>query len=115
MLKKFLYWSPRVLSILFIIFLSVFALDVFSEYQGLKIIPALLIHLAIPLILLIVLVVAWKRDLVGMIIFLVSALYYITMVGFDENWTIYALIPGPAIVIGILFLLNWLQQRKLHE
>lgn len=32
--KRTLFWTPRVLSIAFIAFLSIFALDVFSEHLG---------------------------------------------------------------------------------
>ncbi len=33
-MKQFLFWSPRVLTILFALFLSLFALDVFGEGYG---------------------------------------------------------------------------------
>ena len=32
--RRALYWAPRALSILYILFLSMFALDVFSEGRG---------------------------------------------------------------------------------
>ena len=44
--KRVFHWSPRVLSILFALFLSIFALDVFSEgYAFAETILALLMHL----------------------------------------------------------------------
>ncbi len=112
MKNKFLYWSPRILSILFVMFLSVFALDVFSEYQGWAVLPALFMHLLIPLALLIAVIAAWKWDLVGAVVFILFALYYVWTVGLHRDWSVYAVISGPAIVTGILFLLNWLQKRK---
>ena len=33
-IRQFLFWSPRVLTILFALFLSLFALDVFEEGYG---------------------------------------------------------------------------------
>jgi hypothetical protein len=44
--QQLLFWSPRILCILFAGFISMFALDVFDEYHGfLEIAKAMLIHL----------------------------------------------------------------------
>jgi hypothetical protein len=110
--KKFLYWSPRILSLLFVVFLSLFSLDVFNEYQGLAMLPALFMHLLLPIILLLAIIAAWKWDLVGAIVFLAFALYYVWMVGFNRHWSWYVTISGPAIIIGYLFLLNGLQKKQ---
>ena len=111
MLNKFLYWSPRVLSVLFVMLLSLFALDVFNEYQGFAVFPPLLMHLLIPFIMLLVAIVAWKRDLFGAFFFFAFALYYVWTVGLDRHWSWYVTIAGPAVVIGTLFLLDWFRKR----
>ena len=111
MKNKFLYWSPRILSLLFVTFLSLFALDVFSGYQGLAVLPTLLMHLLMPIALLIAIIVAWKLELVGAITFFCFAFYYIVLVGFNRDWSWYATIFGPAIIVGVLFLLSWLKKR----
>ncbi|MFA6338462.1 MAG: hypothetical protein WCW87_00135 [Candidatus Paceibacterota bacterium] len=114
MLNKFLYWSPRVLSILFIMFLSLFALDVFdSGYQGWEMVTALFMHLLLPIVLLLVLIISWKRDLVGAIAFFAFAIFYVYMVGLDRHWSWYVAISGPAVITGILFLLSRLRKRKI--
>jgi len=113
MTNKFLHWSPRLLSLLFLIFLSLFALDVFNEYQGLAALPALLTHLLLPFVLLLAIIAAWKWDLVGAITFLAFAIYYVIMVGFGRHWSWYVSISGPALVIGILFLLSWIKNKKI--
>ena len=110
--NKFLHWAPRILSLLFVGFLSIFSLDVFSEYSGLSVILPLFVHLLIPLIVLIAILIAWKRDLVGMAIFLFFAGYYVYMVGPDRHWSLYASISGPALLISILYLLNWLSRKE---
>ena len=115
MLDKSLYWAPRILSLLFIVFLSLFALDVFSEYQGLSVLLPLLIHLLPSLVLLAIVIIAWKYDLVGAISFLAAAIYYIWMVGLDRHWSWYASISGPAVIVGVLFFLSWLRKRKILE
>jgi hypothetical protein len=111
MKNKFLYWSPRLLSIFFIILLSLFSLDVFGEYQGWAVLPALLMHLVIPVILLVAVIASWKWDLAGAIAFILFAVYYVALVGLGRDWTWYATISGPAVIIGILFLGNWWYNR----
>jgi len=113
MFNNFLHRSLRVISILFIIFLSTFSLDVFNEYQGLAIFPALFMHLLVPLILLIAVIVAWRWNLVGAIVFLGFAAYYVYSVGFDRHWSWYASISVPSAIIGFLFLISWFRKRKM--
>jgi hypothetical protein len=65
-----LFWSPRVLSILFTAFVSVFALDVFGEGHGFwQTCLALLMHLVPSALLLAALLVAWRHQCVGAILF----------------------------------------------
>lgn len=112
MKKIILHWPPRVLSILFVGFLCLFSFDSFTEFNGWQTILAIVIHLAIPAAVLLGTIVAWKRDLTGTAIFFFFAAYYVYMVGFDRHWSWYVLISGPALLIGILYLLNWFQKRK---
>lgn len=109
---KIIYWLPRILSIGFVLFLSLFALDVFSEYNGWNIVLPLLMHLVPSFVLLGIALIAWKYDLVGAVAFLGFAIFYIFMAGFDRPWSWYAGISLPSAVVGILFLLSWLQKRK---
>ncbi len=109
--KNTIYWLPRIISIAFVLFLSLFALDVFTEYTGWNLVIAIFIHLLPSLILLGVIVISWKYDLVGAIIFLGFAVFYVCMAGFNRPWSWYACISGPAVVIGILFLVSWFQKK----
>jgi hypothetical protein len=113
--KKIFYWSPRILSIVFILFLALFALDVFREYSGWKIIPALFMHLLPSLVLFIFIIIAWKYDLIGTAVFLFVAVSYVAMVGTHHHWSWYASISGPSVIIGILYFISWLQRRKLDR
>ncbi|MDD5099057.1 MAG: hypothetical protein PHP35_01830 [Candidatus Colwellbacteria bacterium] len=110
-MKKFLYWAPRVLSVLFIGFISLFSLDVFGSYSGWETVLALLIHLIPSFILVGVVILSWKRDLVGSISFLFLSLYYVWMVGFDRPWSWYAAISGPTLVISLLFFAHWMVSK----
>jgi len=109
---QILRYAPRVLSLLYVLFLSLFALDVFSEYSGWAVILPLLIHLIPSFILLIILVVAWKYELVGAVAFLGFSIFYIVNVGLDRPWSWYVGISLPSAVVGILFLLSWIGRKK---
>lgn len=100
---KILYWSPRVLAIVFILFISLFALDVFADgFSWL----GLLIHLLPNLILVAALVLAWRHEYLGGIIFIVLGAAYGLLVWHSFLWLTVLVISGPAVVIGVLFLAN---------
>jgi hypothetical protein len=72
--KRVIFWAPRVLCILFAMFLSMFALDEFNEGYGFgETILALLIHLFPTFIVAISLVIAWRWEWVGAILFIALA------------------------------------------
>jgi len=105
--KKALYWAPRILAILFIIFVSLFALDVFAEGYGfLETIVALFMHLVPTYLLIIALLVAWKHEHIGGIIFIILGIFYIIMAWSNLTFIIFLILPGFLFLIGILFLLN---------
>jgi hypothetical protein len=110
---QLLYWSPRVLCIIFSAFTIVFSLDVFQETKGFwEIALALLLH-NIPLfIMVIILIVTWRWEWIGGILFSLLGFIYIAMAWGRFPFGTYAMISGPLFVTGILFLLNW-KYRKL--
>jgi hypothetical protein len=113
--KRLLFWSPRALCVLLAVFLSLFALDVFDEHLGFwNTILALVIHLIPTWIVLGVLVIAWRREWVGAILFNILALAYLVMAWGRFHWSAYVMISGPLCVVGILFLLNWLHRVELR-
>lgn len=95
-MKKFLYWLPRIISILFIIFISSFALDVFENPQWFL---PLLIHLIPSFILIILTIIAWKYERFGGFAFIVAGLLLLIFTNFKSP-----IIFIPIIVIGALFL-----------
>lgn len=107
-----LYWLPRILALLFVGFLSLFALDVFNEYQGVAIIAPLLIHLIPAGVLLLVVALSWKHEIIGTITFGGFAIFYVYTAGLDRHWSWYVAISLPAAVIGILFFLSWIEHKK---
>ncbi len=113
--KRLLFWTPRVLCILLAMFLIVFALDVFSEGYGFwQTIGALLLHLVPACIVVIVLVIAWRREWVGAILFIALALFYLVWSWGRFHWSAYLVISGPLILLGVLFLVNWIYRAQLR-
>jgi hypothetical protein len=104
--SNLLYWLPRVLAILFIIFISLFSFDVFQEGYGFwQAVLAFLIHLVPSYILTAALLVAWKWEKIGGLIFLALGLWYLLMTYGKPTPVISILIiGGPPFLIGLLFL-----------
>jgi len=95
-MKLFLYWLPRILAIIYIVFFSIFALDVFNQPQW----PlALFMHLIPSFILTFITLIAWKQEKTGGFLFLASG---IIMIIFFHSVTI----AVPAFIIGLLFFLK---------
>lgn len=113
-LKKTMYWTPRAAAILFVLFLSLFAMDVFEMDLSVgETIIGLLIHLIPTFLMTIAIILAWRWEWIGAVIFAGWGILYLsTARGFD--WTVYALIAGLPILIGILFLLDWIYRKQLH-
>jgi hypothetical protein len=120
-----LHWAPRVLSIAFILFLALFSLDVFDiEASPGELALGFLMHNIPSLLLTIVTMFAWKRDLVGAIGFFAATVFYIWFIvgnlshsGLPLGATVLAslTIGGPALVIGALYLIDWrIRERGSH-
>ncbi|MBM4167746.1 MAG: hypothetical protein FJ215_01105 [Ignavibacteria bacterium] len=107
-IKRLLYWSPRILSILFAAFISLFALDVFAEGSGFwETVLALLIHLIPTFIIVAILTLSWKREWIGGILFLALGILYIVFSWGKFPWTTYVAKAGPLVLTGLLFLVGW--------
>jgi hypothetical protein len=106
-MKQMLFWSPRVLTILFAVSLSLFAFDVFEEgYSFWGTVLAFLIHLIPVYMVIIILVIAWRWEWIGAILFFVMAILYLIMTRGRFHWSAYVSISGTLALIGILFLLD---------
>lgn len=114
-LMRVLYWAPRVLGVLFAGFISLFALDVFSEGYGFwETLLALGMHLIPTALIVLVLVLAWRWEWIGALAFLGLGAGYVLMTGGTEHWAVYVLIAGPPFVLALLFFLNWLWRFELQ-
>ncbi len=112
--KTLLFWSPRVLTIGYALFLGLFALDVFREGQGVtKALLALAIHLVPVYIVLTVLVIASRWEWIGAAAFATLAVWYAKgNLRHHPSWV--AAIAAPLLLIALLFLANWLKHDELR-
>ena len=117
-INKWLYWTPRILSILFLLFLAMFSLDVFGNgYTFWQTLVGLFMHNIPVFILAILLWISWKREIIASVVFILAGLLYISLLFRNPQFEWYYLswsltIAGPAFVIGILFYLNWIKRKK---
>lgn len=113
---KTLYWAPRMLCVLLGVFLSLFALDVFVPGRGAgETLLALFIHLAPVFLVGLLLLAAWRREWVGAVAFTALAVFYLVSTGGRQHWASYASISGTLLIIGVLFLVNWVSRRRRGE
>jgi hypothetical protein len=103
-------WVPRVLAILFIIFISLFALDVFGNGENLgEVFLGLIIHLIPSIILIVLLLVSWRCEGIGGALFIVAGIIFTVFFNTYKEFITFMLISGPAFLVGILF---WISAMK---
>jgi hypothetical protein len=116
--NKFIYWTPRILAIIFILFLMIFSFDVFEPgLTAWQIAIALFMHNLPSLLLAIVLIISWKHEIVGGIAYILAGLLYIVFIFTRSKleWYMlywFAMISVPAFLIGALFLIGWYKKKR---
>lgn len=121
--KGAIYWIPRILCIIAIAFVSLFALDAFEP--GLTIWQQLqnfFMHLIPSFILIAILVVSWKWELIGGVLFTIVGIV-LTPIIFNHNYAmnqsvwmsigIVFAITVPFFIVGVLFLIGHKRNKKL--
>lgn len=119
---KVLHWVPRILCILAILFISLFAFDSFSsERTLLQNAAAFMTHLIPSFVLLAVLIIAWKWEKAGGIILIIISLVFCIFV-FILNYNrthsiatslmITLILDIPFVLAGILFIGSHFRKQK---
>lgn len=112
MKKNWHFWLPRILGILFFAMISLFAFDVFEGNTPFnEKMLAFLIHLVPAFILVIQLLIAWKRPLPGGILFFLAGSSYFLFAS-GQHWSAYLIVAGIPMVIGFMFILDYLLVKK---
>ena len=122
---KILHWAPRIITILAILYISLFALDSFSPDLTIwQQIGAFLIHLLPSFLLLAVLIVAWKREYLGGIILISIGLGFSPFIfvhNYKMNQSVWMslmvilVITVPFIIAGILFIISHHKKKRNPE
>ena len=100
---RFVVWTPRLLAIAFALFLATFALDGFDDdgVVGLLagLIPAALVGLVV--------VVAWRRELLGAAAAAALGVTYVALGWNRFPLSTYVVIAGPLFMTALLFVVSW--------
>lgn len=104
-------WLPRILAMAYIAFISLFALDVFRPGFSFG---ALLTYLLPSVLLTICLIIAWRRELVGSVLFSSFAIAYVVVIFFRFAWESFLIIGLPLFVISALFFVSALAKIKIE-
>lgn len=117
-LAGWVYWAPRVAGIVIILFISLFALDVFTPGVPLgEVLFGLLMHLIPSIVLAVILALAWKWEWIGFWFFLLAALLFL-LTFLREAWMGLGnmiLFSGPLLLIALLFGANWRWKAALRQ
>jgi hypothetical protein len=111
--RRSLRLAPRILGILMAIFISLFAFDVFGEGSSFwEALGALFVHLVPTYLVIIALVLAWRCEWMGAVVFIGLGIFYVVWSWGRFPLVVYFGISGPLVVIGVLFLLSWLFREE---
>jgi hypothetical protein len=108
-LAKIIHWAPRVAALLIIFFIALFSLDVFGTgAPPLKVLVGFLMHNLPSIVMLVLLMFAWKRPVVGFVTFLLAgaafAVFFVRDIYALPNLLLFVL---PILLIASLFYADW--------
>jgi len=113
--NHFLFWLPRIITIVFILFISMFALDIFGTNLGFwGTILGLFMHLLPTIILTLILVIFWKKSVVLGSMWVAFGIWYLAIMipnmirqfeFYYLSWLV--MFSGVAFVIACLFFLDF--------
>ncbi len=108
-LATIIHWAPRIAAILIILFISLFSLDVFEmDASPLELLGGFLIHNIPAIGMIVLLILAWKRPVVGFVAFLVAgALFAFAFVREASALPNLLLFVFPILLVAGLFYADW--------
>ena len=115
-LKRVLFWTPRILSILFILFIGLFSLDVFGTGASFwDTLLGFLIHNIPAFILLAALILAWRWEWVGTVLFAGFGIWYLVNARGVSPMLYYVIFAGIPFLVAILFLVGWIARKQIQS
>jgi hypothetical protein len=122
---KIIHWTPRILCILAIAFIELFAMDSFDQKFSIQEqLISFLMHSIPAIILVIFLITAWKWELVGGMMFMILGIGFSPFVftmNYHMNQSVWislgiiASITFPFILVGALFILSHFLKKKQNS
>jgi hypothetical protein len=108
-LAKIIHWAPRIAALLIIFFIGLFSLDVFGTgAPPLEVLVGFLMHNLPSIFMLVLLIIAWKRPVVGFVAFLSAgiafAVFFVRDIYALSNLVLFVL---PILLIASLFYADW--------
>ena len=98
-------WLPRLLVILYALFLSLFAFDSWQGVGFWEGLAGFIVHLMPVYFVLLALFIAWHRPQAGGVLFLGLAVGFSLFYGWAEA-AVLAVMGGPLVVVGLLLLVD---------
>lgn len=106
-------WAARLLAVLFALFLSLFALDVFGEYDSLGLtLVALFMHLIPSMLVLAAVAVEWRWPVIGAVAFMLLGITTVFFFRTYEEAITMIIISAPLFFISALF--YWDTHRRSY-
>lgn len=107
MKDKILYWFPRILAILSILFMMLFSFDCFEGDIGIRDqLMCFLMHNLPSLLITLILIFAWKSEFYGGILFAMAAVAgAVYFRGFSGNPGV-LIVMAPFLITGMLFIFH---------
>jgi hypothetical protein len=113
-LARVLHWAPRIGAMVIIFFTALFSLDVF-EMSGspLELLGAFVIHSTPSILMIAILVLAWRRAVIGFLGFFLAGLGFIWLVFPEINMGTLFLFCAPLWMVSGLFFADWRSRLPL--
>jgi hypothetical protein len=113
MAERILYWFPRIFTILALLFMLMFSFDIIGmEGTPLKKLMGLLIQNIPVIVLAVILVIGWKHEMAGGILFIAAfiaaAIYFRSFSGNPGSLVVIL----PFLITGILFIFHHVKYGK---
>jgi hypothetical protein len=112
--KQILFWTPRVLGILFTLFVGMFSLDVFEMGGGFwAILGGFLMHNLATIVMIIALVLGWRWEWAGAIGFFAAGLWFLRMANAGD-WGFVLVFVGVPVLVAALFSVGWIYRKQIR-
>ncbi len=110
-MRRLVHVAPRALGILAIVYISLFALDVLEPGAPWpRVLAALGIHLVPTALLLVILIIAWRAELIGGMLFVIVSFAPFAFLA-NPIW-VNLLLAAPFTLTGALFIAGYWMGRR---